>query len=133
MNASIGAVRVIATVILTGVVPVAGFRVAVIPVAGFRIIVIVLVLVLVLVVVEADRDLHQVAGIGEQRLRVQNAVNLAPTPPLMGQRPQDGGLSGAGRSVQKDQSADKCLVTHGHEPVECADRATGVVAANRRP
>jgi DNA-binding SARP family transcriptional activator len=80
-----------------------------------------------------QRDLHQVRGAAEQVLRIQYAVDLAPVAPLPGERPQDRGLSGAGRPVQQDDPATHRVAVQPHQPVELPGRAGRVVAPDVGP
>ena len=84
-------------------------------------------------VVLADRDVHQIADVVEQPLRVEHAVHLAPVAPGAGQRAQRGGLAGAGRAVQQQQPARDVLRGHLHQPVHRVGHRRGVVGADLLP
>ena len=80
------------------------------------------------------QDTHQVVGVlAEERIRVDDVVELAPVPPLPGERAQREGLPRAGLAVPEDQLAAVCRMEVAHERVELLSRGRAVVVLEIRP
>jgi ferredoxin/flavodoxin---NADP+ reductase len=86
-----------------------------------------------IVVIIAHDHVQQVARVGEQPLRVEHAVGLAPAPPLPGEGAQQGGLAGARRAVQEQQPAVHRVAGHGHEAGELGAHGGGIVRPDTVP
>ncbi|MEY2570654.1 MAG: hypothetical protein QOE63_1004 [Acidimicrobiaceae bacterium] len=85
------------------------------------------------IVVVVERDAHQVAGIVQEPVGVEHAVDLAPRMPRVREGAQRRGLAGAGWTVEQQHPTAERGGLQRHHSLEPVGRGRVVVLPDRRP